>query len=315
MSNITVQLIDDYFKTGIVANRSKWSLLEGKTPTYDVINHVLRVILQLGHLGEYISEFEALSHHQHSDGGWGNHPNELGSGIRNTCFATRNLIRANRVLNKKDFAIRIERAVRYVISKQDPEGFWPDRTWGPLDATSSAIGLLVYTRKEYFGTATKEIHAAANDCLNRAKLYLEHTQASNGSWIDDKRKEEAVGSTAHLLPKLVLVESKNTSTIGNAIDFLINSQDEDGFWDDKHIDHTCDSIRALLLTYSVIADLRILQVIERGIVCLQSTVNPDGGWGIFPGRRSSLLMTCDVLDAFSKYEAHCNKISMRTFWE
>ncbi|MDP9121631.1 MAG: terpene cyclase/mutase family protein [Acidobacteriota bacterium] len=315
MTTAAIQgVIESCFARGVVAARPKWSLTEGLPRKLDPVNHVLRVILQLGRLAEYAAEFAALAACQHADGGWGDSTGEAESGVRNTCFAARNLIRANRRLGRADWAEGVLWAVELVLGRQSEEGFWPDRRWGNRDATSSSMGLLLYSLEERFGGRTEEIHGRARVCLARAAAWLERTQEADGSWHDESAYEAPVGPTSHLLPKMVLWRGEPTPTVARAIDYLALSQGEDGSWDGQHVDHTCDAARALLLTESVLALPRLLPVVDAAVGWLRENANPDGLWGSRPGKATSLIMTCDVLDCLSKYEARRRDVDLRTFW-
>jgi hypothetical protein len=312
---VTAEAIGARFEAGIEAARDQWSLLVGHSRSLDTVNHVLRLILQLGLLASYVEEFDALAAAQHEDGGW---PDETGgprSGVRNTCFAARNLIRLNRVLHRPDLADAVLAAVQFVIAQQAAAGNWSDPVWGIRDPTSSSMGLLLYARRESFGALTGEVHEAGAQCLDRAARYLERTQEPDGSWADARAYEAPIGPTGHLLPKLALYEGRGTPAVAAAVDYLIAAQDDAGCWDGGDVDHTCDATRALLLVGSVVDDPRIGDVTRRGVEWLRTSVNPDGLWGDRPGDASSLLITCDVLDCFSKYEASRRAVSMRTFWE
>jgi hypothetical protein len=315
MTQVTAGSIAERFDRGIAANREDWSLREQRVRALDVVNHVLRCVIQLDYLDDYLDEFDALAELQRADGGWPDFVAGPRSGVRNTCFSTRNLIRANRRLRRDDYAERIERAVRFVTAAQDPGGWWPDRVWGLRDATSSGMGLLIYALRETFDGATGEVHDAAGACLRRAAGYLERTQEGDGSWHDPSSYEMPVGPTAHLLPKLVLHEHRRTPAVGAGIDYLVGQQEADGSWDRGHVDHTCDATRALLLTASVVDDERLDGVIEGGVRWLTDNVNEDGLWSERPGGESSLLLTCDVLDCFSKYAAHAAAQDLTAFWQ
>jgi Prenyltransferase and squalene oxidase repeat len=314
MSQISVERIQDLFDRGLVANRARWSLREEGKRSLDLTNHVLRVIVQLGRTEEFADEFDALSACQHEVGGWGDYSASRRTGVRNTCFAARNLIRAHRDLNRPDLAGSAERAIRYVMSKQDAEGFFPDPVWGPRDATSSSMGLLHYALKESFGPGTEELHAEARERIARAAAHLERSQELDGSWHDTKAYEAPVGPTSHLLPKMVLAEGESRA-VKAAVDYLLNAQGADGSWDNQHVDHTCDATRALLLTFGVLRDHRLPAAIDAGVNWLDTHPAGDGLWGVRPGRRSNLIMTCDVLDCFSKVEAHRREVDLRTFWQ
>lgn len=315
MNAVTAEAIGARFETGIEAARGQWSLLSGASRSLDTVCHVLRVVLQLGLVDRYVSEFDALAAVQLADGGW---PDETGgrrSGVRNTCFAARNLIRVNRVLHRPDLQEAASRAVQFVIAQQAPDGNWTDPVWGVRDPTSSSMGLLLYARRESFGELTHAVHEQGAACLDRAARHLERTQEPDGSWADARAYEAPTGPTGHLLPKLALFEGRATRAVVAAVNYLRSAQDGDGSWDGGDIDHTCDATRALLLVDAVIEDARLADVTGRGVEWLRTRVNPDGLWGERPGGHSSLLITCDVLDCFSKYEASRRQVSMRTFWE
>ena len=55
---------------GVASARPTWSLLQGKSRALDVVNHVLRVIVQLNLVPVYEDEFTALVAAQHPDGAW-----------------------------------------------------------------------------------------------------------------------------------------------------------------------------------------------------------------------------------------------------
>lgn len=311
---MTVEDIQDLFREGLVPRADKWSLASGESRKLDLVNHVLRVILQLGLVREHVAEFEALAACQKEDGSWGEASTDDRHGVRNTCFGARNLIRAHRELDRPDFLEAAGRAVRHVLGQQAEEGSFEDEVWGPRDATSSSMGLLHYALREDFGEGTDALHAEARLALARAVAHLHASQEDDGSWHDTKAYEAPVGPTSHLLPKMVLYVGGPAEPVRDAIEYLVASQGEDGSWDEQHVDHTCDAARALLLTYSVVPDERLPEVISRAIAWLADNTAEDGLWGVRPGKPSNLIMTTDVLDAFSKYEAHRRSEDLRTFW-
>lgn len=314
-AEMTVSSIAGRFEAGIAARSSEWSLSSGETRALDVVNHVLRCVLQLGVVNEYLDEFEALAAAQREDGGWPDLTSGRRSGVRNTCFSARNLIRLNRLLGREEYATRVARAVAFVVGEQGSDGAWPDPVWGSRDATSSGMGLLLYAIREELGGSMDELHRRARECLERAARHLVATQADDGSWHAPSSYEQPVGPTAHLLPKLVLYAGERTPAVAAAIDFFVAQQEEDGSWDRQHVDHTCDATRALLLTASVIDDPKLDPVIDAGVRWLTENANPDGLWSEHPGEESSLLLTCDVLDCFSKFEAYRRAVDLRSFWE
>jgi hypothetical protein len=312
---MTAAAIRELFQGALVPARDKWSLVPHEKRKLDLVNHVLRVILQLDLVEEYDDEFEALAACQKSDGSWGEASTDDRHGVRNTCFGARNLIRAHRELGRRGFQAAAKRSIQHVLGQQDPEGFFKDDVWGSRDATSSSMGLLHYALRENLGGDTAEIHAEARLALARAAAWLDRTQASDGSWHDPDSYEAPVGPTAHLLPKMVLFAGGPARPVRAAIDFLVTTQAADGSWDSQHVDHTCDAARALLLTASVVNDPRLDGVISRAVVWLADNTARDGLWGVRPGKPSNLIMTTDVLDCFSKFEAHRRSQDLRTFWQ
>jgi hypothetical protein len=61
MSGISQDLIAHHFDRAVAAQRASWSMAEGESRKLDLVNHVLRVILQLRRLEGYVDEFEALA--------------------------------------------------------------------------------------------------------------------------------------------------------------------------------------------------------------------------------------------------------------
>lgn len=313
---MTVASLQALFHEGLVPRRDQWTLVGGVKRKLDLTNHVLRVILQLGLVEDFVDEFDALLACQKDDGSWGEASTDDRHGVRNTCFSARNLIRAHRKLDRPDYLEAAKKAILHVLSQQDlTEGNFIDKVWGSRDATSSSMGLLHYALQEELGDDTATIHANARIALARAAAWLVRTQEAEGSWHDPHTYEEPVGPTSHLLPKMVLFVGGPATPITNAIDYLVGEQGEDGTWDSQHVDHTCDAVRALLLTASVVDDPRLDGVITRAITWLAENTAEDGLWGVRPGKPSNLIMTTDVLDAFSKYEAHRRAQDLRTFWQ
>jgi hypothetical protein len=312
---MTKESIQDLFRDGMVPRKDEWSFATNEGRKLDLANHVLRVILQIGLVEDYVDEFDALLACQKEDGSWGEAANDERHGVRNTCFGARNLIRAHRKLGRPDYLQAAKRSILHVLGQQDAEGFFKDEVWGPRDATSSSMGLLHYALKESLGEDTAKIHADARLALARAAAHLDRSQEEDGSWHDTGAYEAPVGPTSHLLPKMVLFAQGPATPIQRAIDYLVGEQEEDGSWDKQHVDHTCDAARALLLTYSVVPDPRLPKVISDAIVWLADNTADDGLWGVRPGKPSNLIMTTDVLDAFSKYEAHRRSQDLRIFWQ
>jgi hypothetical protein len=312
--DLSVEDLQELFREGLMPRSDQWSLASGEKRKLDLVNHVLRVILQLGLVRDHVDELEALVACQKDDGSWGEASNDDRHGVRNTCFGARNLIRAHRELDRPDFLEAAGRSVRHVLGRQAPEGNFEDEVWGPRDATSSSMGLLHYALREDFGDGTDALHAEARLALARAAAHLDRSQEEDGCWHDTHAYEAPVGPTSHLLPKMVLFAGGPAAPIRRAIDYLVGCQGKDGSWDEQHVDHTCDAARALLLTYSVVPDPRLPDVIERAIVWLADNTAEDGLWGVRPGKPSNLIMTTDVLDALSKFEAHRRSEDLRTFW-
>ena len=68
---MSVTSLQHLFREGLEPQREKWTLVGGVKRKLDLANHVLRVILQLELVAEYVDEFDALLACQKDDGSWG----------------------------------------------------------------------------------------------------------------------------------------------------------------------------------------------------------------------------------------------------
>ena len=301
----------EHFEHTIVRDRDQWTLLDGADRSTDLVNHVLRVVHQIGRVPEYEDEFHAFVACQSSEGGFGNSTRTRPLSMRNTGFAGSNLIWAYRASPSDELGSAIERLVSFLLAQQEPGGFWSDPAWGARDATAASMGVLTRSLGEDF---LVDLHDYTREALAGAVEYLERTQADDGSWEDPRAYEAPIGPTGHLLPKLAAASEARTPAVAAGISYLVEQQDEDGSWDNRHTDHTCDATRALILTGSVVEDERIPPAVEVGVEWLLGTMNDDWTWSEHPGEAPSLLMTCDVLDCFAQFESRRQAADLASFY-
>lgn len=83
--------------------------------------------------------------------------------------------------------------------------------------------------------------------------------------------------------------------------YLIGAQSPEGHYDKENIDHTCDTVRALMLASELLNDFSAYECIQRGVKWLLYVRNEDDGWGDYAGDDSNMLITCDGLDTMLKY--------------
>lgn len=302
---ITVEQINDLMQEGLAVLdqlRPEWDLTAEKQ-SLDTTNHVLRVLAQEKAAEQSREAVKRLIAHQHEDGGWGEFSNDAQSGIREAAFCTRNLVTLNRQLKDTEVAASVERAVRYLLDKQEAGGGWLDVLWGRSDSTSISLGALMLAGHD--GILSDRIAPA----VERGVAFACGMQAEDGGWYDPRFKQETrlspVAWTAHILPKIVVYQG-DTEAARKGLDLMANAMDQDGSWDGGDVDHTCDSTRALILGCLVLNDTRYEEKFSKGIEWLMANRNEDGLWSAMPGRPSNLLITCDVYDTLQKYRTYLN---------
>jgi hypothetical protein len=300
---ITTGQIDDLMQEALAvleARRAEWDFTSERQ-SLDTTNHVLRVLAQENAAAQACDACHRMLGCQHQDGGWGEFSNDAKSGIREAAFCTRNLVTLNRRLQDPAIAAGVERAVRYLLARQEPAGGWLDVLWGRSDSTSISLGALMLAGAD--GIMTDEVGPA----IERGVGFACGMQAEDGGWYDPRFKQEQrlspVAWTAHILPKIV-VHHGDSPAARKGLALMANAMDADGSWDAGDVDHTCDSTRALILGSLVLADEQYEEKFTRGVEWLLRHRNPDGLWGPVAGRPSNLLITCDVYDTFQKYRTY-----------
>jgi len=301
--SVTTAEIDDLIQEALTVLQTRapeWDLT-AERQSLDTTNHVLRVLAQ-----ESASELARdaclrLVRCQHADGGWGEFSSDEKSGIRETAFCTRNLIRLNRRLKDAEIRTGVEKAVRFLLDQQEQAGGWLDVLWGHSDSTSISLGALMFAAHE--GILESEVRPA----VARGIEFACGMQAEDGGWYDPRFKQEErlspVAWTAHILPKIVVYRG-DTEAARKGLALMADAMDADGSWDGGDVDHTCDSTRALILGSLVLNDPSYEEKFTPGVEWLLANRNPDGLWAMVPGRASNLLITCDVYDTFQKYRAY-----------
>jgi hypothetical protein len=104
------------------SRKSEWSLLEGEQDM-EVLEHILRCILHMGRTTEYAADFQACAGVQNKDGGWSKQSHENRTSMWITTFVALKLCRGNMILKDSAIAAAIDRALAYVLSTQEKEGF------------------------------------------------------------------------------------------------------------------------------------------------------------------------------------------------
>jgi len=300
---ITEAQIDDLMQTGLEvleSKRSEWDFASEKQ-SLDTTNHVYRVLAQEKAAEMARESCHRLLGYQHEDGGWGEFSNDANSGIREAAFCTRNLVTLNRQLKDPVIAAGVERSVRYLLNQQEPAGGWLDVLWGRSDSTSIAMGALMLAGHD--GILSDEVAPA----VARGVQFACGMQADDGGWYDPRFKQEQrlspVAWTAHILPKIVVYQG-DTEAARKGLALMADAMETDGSWDGGDVDHTCDSTRALILASLVLNDDTYAAKFTQGVEWLLANRNPDGLWGMVPGRPSNLLITCDGYDTLQKYRAY-----------
>lgn len=282
---------------------SKWEP-EGRKKSFDIINHVLRVLTQSGEVSKFKPQIYKLLEMQHEDGGFGEYATDTKSEIRETAFILRNLITVNRKLKDPKIDAAVRRIIDYLISKQSSKGTWKDSLWGEFDATSICSGALMFAVKE--GIMADK----AKPAVDRALKLVKEMRSEDGGWYDPLFKQEVrkspVAWTGHLLPKFVMYYG-NTPESRQSIKLLADAQEENGSWDNNDTDHTCDAVRAIMVCCELTGIHDYDYNIDKAIEWIVNARNSDGGWGTELGAPSNILMTCDVLDSFAKYLFYLKK--------
>ncbi len=278
----------------------------------EVTNHVLRVRIQDLSIDKYKNDILDICKCQNKDGGWGNTKNDQESKIRSTAFCVQMLLRANRILHVQTVQTSILSGLDYIISAQKSNGSWDDPTWHFLDAASTSVGTLLFVLKENF---IEEKHRQA---LDQGMKFILSNRHDNGLWYY-KLTGSPVTITAHLLQKCATYYG-HAKEHDLAIRELIKLQHHIGHWDNGNTDHTCDAIRAMMLTSSRSKNKDVVtEVFHSACKAVQWLIeiskNIGGGLGDRPGKPAHVERTCDGIDAMLKLRQFAlDNTQMINFW-
>ncbi|MBO8172974.1 MAG: hypothetical protein H0Z33_13930 [Bacillaceae bacterium] len=176
---------------------------------------------------------------------------------------------------------------------------WDDK-WGLYDAVSVSAGTLMFARM--LPDIPQRIRNMVEEPYNKAMEFIIERQGKDGEWEYKEKYETPVCVTAHLLQKTLGYDKKGVKASKKAVQYLVKTQHPEGHYDNMNVDHTCDSIRALILASELLDDYSWHNTIEKGFKWLMSIRNDDDSWGDFPGEESNMLILCDVLDTILKYK-------------
>lgn len=291
-------------------NSYEWNLKDNVN--LEVVDHVIRVRVQDLTVQKYEKDVIDLYQCQNPDGGWGNLRDDNESKVRSTALTTQMLIRSNRILKNKKIIDYIDKGLEFILKKQNEENGWTDPTWHKYDATSVSVGTLLFAIKEEFWS--KERY---KNSLKRGIDYVLNQRSNDTMWYF-KKSGSPVTITAHLLPKCVTyrgVMQEDFNTVRN----LIKLQHNEGHWDKKNVDHTCDAIRAMMLTAGKAANKELYQEVyesvKKALKWLLLVSKDIGGLGDFPGEKAHVEATCDGIDAVLKFKQFIKSPSnMINFW-
>jgi hypothetical protein len=281
--------LNAWFERGVFADRAGWSvaLADGSSRILEVYNSVLALILRFGRGGAFADEFEALATCRLAGGGWSNTTCENDLGLRNTCLAAGNLLRAGDALDRQDFTRVGLEAVALVIACQNADGIWPDSIWGAWETTAAALALLC--------DAAGQVHAT-RAAVDRAVAALDRTQGKDGFWPDPAAVDVPVVTAGRLLAQVVRAAGCRSRMARAAVAGLIASQNRDGSWGHGLTEETSAANEALLTFALGGGDSPgLVAAIDRGTRWLSDQASSDGRWPEYPGGHLAVLSTCGAL--------------------
>lgn len=294
----------------IEAHTEEWRLEQDVD--LEVTNHVLRVRIQDDSIADFQPDVLSVCQAQNADGGWGNRRDDRDSKSRSTAFCVQMLLRANRTLQNDALQQSILKGLEYIVAQQTDNGSWQDPTWHTLDATSTSVGTLLFVVNEDFATPQYR------EALKKGMEFVVSQRYDNGLWYY-KPSGSPVTITAHLLQKCATYYG-HEAIHDQAIGELIALQHEEGHWDNGNTDHTCDALRAMMLTASrsthpdVVND--VFHSACRAIDWLtRVSVEIGGGLGDKPGKPAHVERTCDGIDSMLKLQQFAiDNTKMIKYW-
>jgi hypothetical protein len=283
----------------IESRADEWDVSDGET-AYECVNHLLRVWIQTGRVGEKRAVFKAMVDLQRRDGGWGNSPSEQMSHVRVSAFTTQMLIRGNRELEDSSVADAAESGIQFLLGAQESDGSWRDRKWPTLDATSVPLGTLLFV------AASDPADSDTAAAVERAMAFILGARSEDTLWFH-KPTASPVEITSHLLQKCAVFGADEDEVILPATKGLLALQSPRGDWDAEDVDSTCDAARCLMLVAETLRDRSVVEEIAAAAAAaivwlVELSKESDGGLGVRPGRTPSVLFTCDAIDTVLKYQ-------------
>lgn len=300
-------------------NRKKeWSLLHG-AQDIEVVAHILRVILHIDKAKDLEDDFFELTKCQNGDGGWAPFSSDNKSEVWGSTFSAIMLIRANQLLNDNSITDSLNKFTDYLITNQKEDGLWTDPAWADIDAVSHPVQFLSLI----FTLDNSELKEKARIPLERGIEFLLKNQDSDGGWSDSAFYKSCVCLTAHiiqdsLLPDLLISKRVPGDVYKKGVDRLVELQASNGSWDNNDVDHTCDTLRSLMLATVMLDDYtpeKMDTIFEKGIKWVISVKNEEG-WGDFPNEKSNIERTSDAIDTLIKYCHYSknNKSDLLKLW-
>jgi len=292
-------------------NNYEWKLTNNVN--LEVVCHVLRIRVQDKTIKKYAEDVLDLCKCQNSDGGWGNSKDDQESKLRSTDFSVQMLIRSNRVLKNLNILENINKGLGYIIKNQYLDGSWNDPSWHHYDATSVAVGTLLFATKEDNWSS-----ACYTNNLAKGIAYIDSKRDEDCLWYF-KKSGSPVVITAHLLPKCIAyrgITKKDLVTVKK----LIALQHEKGYWNNTNVDHTCDATRAIMLVAGQAKDKEFYEEVYQAVTkaldwLVKVSEDIGGGLGDFPEEKAHVEATCDGIDTVLKFnEFKKTPANMIHFW-
>ncbi len=291
-----------------IRKHDHWSLLSGPKNN-ELVAHALRVLLHMGEVKKYESEFLSVAENQHRDGGWGAESDNDESAAWVSAFMALMLIRGNQVLKNSKISRAVDRSIDYFLKNQKEDGRWVDPSWADLDTTSHPVSffnvVLALGEPAWKNKVKKSWKAGLQ--------FIVENQRPDGAWVDEKFHPTGVETTAHLvqdavIASLVLPEKlDHKKTCQKGMEKLFSFQASDGSYDGENVDHTMDSTRSLIIISRILGEeKRCEPVIENAMTWILRVKN-EFGWPDFPQMKTNLERTCDGLDTLLKYLAYREK--------